>query len=311
MNQSGAMQSETNRTGEIYTGFMTGDDDGDGIPSASGGKSHGRYGIAPLIASKVVINVGGSKNRGFRNIQGERHNPNSYNRVRMKYKRQSKQQQRAIIVSLKEPQVPGLVERQPMVREDGTTIPLQPTKPITVGLGTVLNLSGRQIFEANCSKCHGQHGEGIDGLPLERAMNWPHAAMAAFATNGIFNGFMPPWGVGNGDEAGGTLTQAEINKIVDYVQSETFKRNYEKAQNGEVVPGALPKDVWFYLSRENAKAKGKKISNGQDAQRYFAKHASPAKIKAKFWENLRRLKPDAELSLDDREALLRYYSRNN
>ena len=49
-----------------------------------------------------------------------------------------------------------------------------------------------------------------------------------------------------------------------------------------MVTGSLPKDVWFYLSRENIKAKGQKVSDVKDAKRFFDQHIDPAKIKAKF-----------------------------
>ncbi len=303
VDQSGAMQSENHRTGEIYTGFISGDDDADGIPYVS--KAHGRNGIAPVIAAKVVINLGGPNNQAFAAISGELHNPNKYNTVRMTYQTRSRDQQRAILLPLENPDDPDLKERGFMVREDGTLIPLPASKPIKMGLGTLLKLSGRQIFEANCAMCHGQHGEGIDGLPLEEDSNRTHEAMFKIVNTGRFEKFMPPWGAGNADRFGGPLTKAEIDKIVEYVQSDGFKDNYQKLQRGEVIPGSLPKDVWFYLSRENAKAKGTKISTAEDARRYFDKHPEPAEIRMQPWEDIPRTKPDAELTLDDREALMR------
>ena len=303
VDQSGMILSENQRTGEIYTGFISGDDDGDGIPYTS--KADGRYGTAPLMAGKVVINLGGKNNKAFAGIEGDPHNPHKFKTVAMRYKPESRERQLAILLPLKNPKGPGLMERQPMERVDGTIIALPASKPIKVGLGTALNLTGQQIFEANCSLCHGQHGEAIDGLELEKDIDRDHNAMFKIVNTGRFEKFMPPWGVGNGDRFGGTLTKAEIDKVVDYVQSEKFRKNYHKLQNGEVVPGSLPKDVWFYLSRENVKAKGKKISTAEDAKRYYAKHPDPARIKASAWEDLRRVKPDAELTLDDSETMMR------
>lgn len=300
VNQSGAMQAESERTGEIYTGFMTGDDDGDGVPHA------GKVGIAPLLAGKVVINVGGPGNRGFADIAGEVHNPSRFNTVRTRYQPRSKDEQLAIVLPLKnDTNEKGLVKRQPMERADGTVIPLPPSKPIQVGLGTVLNLSGRQIFEANCAACHGQFGEGIDGLPLEKDIERTHDAMFKIVNTGRFDKFMPPWGVGNGDGFGGTLTKAEMDKVVRYVQSDEFRRNNHALERGEVIAGSQPRDVWFYLSRENAAARGKKISGAADATRYFKRHQDPARIDMPSWMNVLRVKPDAELTLDDREPLMR------
>lgn len=299
VNQSGAMQSESERTGEIYTGFITGDDDGDGVPYA------GKVKIAPLIAGNVAINVGGPGNKAFARIKGELHNPNRFNTVRMRYQPRSKDEQLAILLPLKDTKEKGLVKREPMERADGTIIPLQPSKPIRVGLGTVLNLSGRQMFEANCAACHGQFGEGIDGLPLKDDIERSHDAMFKIVNTGRFEKFMPPWGVGNGDGFGGTLTKTEIDKIVEYVQSDGFRRDNHALERGEVIPGSQPRDVWFYLSRENVAAKGKKISGAEDAMRYFKRHEDPAKIEMPIWMNAPRVKPDAELTLDDREPLMR------
>lgn len=299
VNQSGAMQAESERTGEIYTGFITGDDDGDGVPYASTAK------VAPLIAGNVAINVGGPGNKAFAAIKGELHNPSRLNTVHTGYQPRSKDEQLAIVLPLEDAKEEGLVKREPMERADGTIIPLPPSKPVQVGLGTVLNLSGRQIFEANCAACHGQFGEGIDGLPLEQDIERSHDAMFKIVNTGRFDKFMPPWGVGNGDGFGGTLTKAEMDKIVEYVQSDEFRRNNHALERGEVIAGSQPRDVWFYLSRENASAKGKKISDGADAMRYFKQHEDPAKIAMPVWMNVPRIKPDAELTLDDREPLMR------
>ena len=304
VDQSGAMMSENQRTGEIYTGFISGDDDGDGIPYVSQG--HGRHGIAPLIAGKVVINIGTPANRTYAGIKGEEYNPNRYNTVRMSYRPQSAEQQLTILVPLSNPEEPGLVAHEYMEREDATIIPLQPTKPIELGLGTVLDLSGQQIFEANCAMCHGQHGEGIDGLPFDQDIDRTHDAMFKIVNTGRFEKFMPPWGTGNADRVGGILTKAEMDKVVDYVQSEEFRENWYKLDRGEVIPGSDPKDVWFYLSRENASAGGTQISGGEDARRYFEQHADPGELELPAWEHIHRTKPDAELTMDDRESLRRH-----
>ena len=301
VDQSGAQQSENQITGEIYTGFIGSDDDGDGIPYTS--KAHGRYGMAPLIAGKVAINIGGSGNPSYAAIKGEVHNHNQYSSVRMNYAAKSREEQLAIIVPLKNPEAEGLVDHEFMEREDVTIIPLQATIPVKVGLGTVLNLTGKQIFEANCAHCHGQHGEGIDGLPFEADIERTHDAMFKIVNTGRFEKFMPPWGQGNADLAGSTLTKAEIDKVIDYVQSGPFKENYYKLDRGEVIPGSNPKDVWFYLSRENAAAKGQKISNADDAKRFFNQHPDPSELELPAWEHIERTKPDAALSMDDRESL--------
>ena len=307
VDQSGAIQAENQRTGEIYTGFIGDDDDGDGIPYVSRGD--GRHGIAPVIAGKVVINLGGPGNETFARAAGRLHQADP-GVVRMRYEPKTREEQLAILLPLENPKGPELVEREPMEREDGTIISLPASIPIRRGLGTALNLTGEQIFLANCSICHGQHGEGIDGLPLDQDMNRSHQAMFKIVNTGRFEKFMPPWGVGNADGFGGTLTRAEIDKVVEYVQSEAFKANYERVERGEVVAGALPKDVWFYLSRENAKAGGKKISGREDARRYFEKHPDPAKLVAQPFENIRRTQLGAEPTLGDQTVAIDFQEQN-
>ncbi|MCH8853097.1 MAG: DNA polymerase III subunit beta, partial [Planctomycetes bacterium] len=71
-----------------------------------------------------------------------------------------------------------------MERVDGTLIPLPASRPIKIGLGTVLNLSGQQIFEANCALCHGQHGEGIDGMSYADDVERTHEAMFKIVNTG-------------------------------------------------------------------------------------------------------------------------------
>jgi len=301
VDNSGAIQAETQITGEIYTGFIGGDDDADGIPFIS--KADGRNGIAPLIAGRVLINVGAPGNESYAREKGQSHNPNQYSNVRMSYLPQTAEQQDTILLPLRNPKVPGLVAHEVMEREDGTLVPLQASKPIQIGLGTVLGLSGKQIFEANCALCHGQHGEGIDGLPFVDDIDRTHDAMFKIVNTGRFEQFMPPWGVGNSDRGGSTLTKPEIDKVIEYVQSDEFRDNFYALESGAVIPGSNPKDVWFYLSRENARAEGSKISNSDDARRYFAQQPDPGKLEIPSWEHILRTKPDAELTLSDRESL--------
>jgi len=300
---SGAMQSENHRTGEIYTGFISGDDDGDGVPYTSQGD--GNNGIAPVIAGKVVINVGGASNRAFGKIDAPLNNPSKFKPLRTAYVEKTAAEQAAILVRERYPREPGMVDRDVMERVDSTVIPLQAAIPIKTGLGTRLNLTGAQIFDANCSNCHGQHGEGIDGLPLTQDIERTHQAMFKIVNSGRVDKFMPAWGVGSGDGFGGPLTKAEIDKVVDYVQSPGFRDRHQRAEKGEVVEGARPKDVWFYLSRENAKAHGKKISTAADARRYYKQHADPAKLTAPWYFNIQRVKPDAQTTEVDLPALRR------
>ncbi len=296
VNQSGLLLSEHQATGEVYTGYGTGDDDADGIPYVS--KGHGKYGAAPVIAAQVKINVGGKNNQDFYKEKGDMHNQHAFAKVNNSFdgSRHPTLKQH-LTIALNNPQHAGLVDRKDMQRTDGGMIPLAPSRPILVGQGTARNFTGKQIFEANCMLCHGQNGEGIDGKPLKNFMNFPAVAMESFVFAGNPNASMPAFGVGNGDGVGGTLTKDEIARVVGYVQSQTFKDNYAKAESGEVLPNHAAKDIWFYLSRENLKHKGKKRIDAGVAKQFIDQIQDPASIKAAASENIIRTTPDADLTL--------------
>ncbi len=295
VDQSGLMQAETKYTGEIFAGFASGDDDADGIPVTS--RAYGKHGTAPVMAGKVLINVGGAGNKAFYAVDAPLHDPNQFARVKMAYRPRSATEQAAIVLPEKFQRTAAFVDRKPMTREDGTTIPLQPAIPPRVALGIKHNLTGQQIFEANCQICHGQHGEGIDGKNLGNMMNFPHETMFDVVQHGRFERSMPPWGIGNDDGYGGALTKAEIDRVVDYVQSERFRKHHNKVEKGEVLQGQLPKDVWFYLSRDNLKHKGRQIAGQKEANKYIQAQANPQHITANWWENL-YLKPAQTAGLD-------------
>ncbi len=295
VDQSGLMQAETKFTGEIYAGFASGDDDADGIPVVS--KAYGSNGTAPVMAGKVVVNLAKGKNKKFDDIDGHLHNPNKFSPVKMSYVIQGIREQNTILIPEKIKQTSGFVVRNPMVREDGTTIPLQPAIPEKIALGIKHNLSGQQIFEANCQICHGQHGEGIDGKNLGNMMNFNYEVMFQVVNDGRFEKSMPPWGAGNNDDFGGTLKKGEIDRIIAYVQSDKFRKNHKKMEAGEVLADALPKDVWFFLSRDNLKYAGKKIFGEKEAEKYVKSQANPAKLQATWWENLRKNRESASVVL--------------
>lgn len=284
VDQSGLIQAETKMTGEIYAGFASGDDDADGIPTVS--KAFGENGTAPLMAGRVVINVGSKDNLAFEKIDAPLHNPNKIANVRMNYQTQPASTLNNILVPEKITRTAAFVDRKPMVREDGTTIPLQPAIPQQVALGLKNNLTGQQIFEANCQICHGQHGEGVEGKDLGNMMNFPHETMFDVVQHGRFERSMPPWGLGNDDGFGGTLKKEDIDRLIDYVQSDTFRKNHDQAEKGEVLANQLPKDVWFYLSRDNVKNKGKMMAGKSEADKYIKLQPNPQEIKAAWWENL-------------------------
>ena len=64
---------------------------------------------------------------------------------------------------------------------------------------------------------------------------------ASFVSQGNFKHSMPPWGIGNNDGAGASLTKAEIDKVISYVQSPGAQARYNKSQSGKVMDGSLAK----------------------------------------------------------------------
>jgi hypothetical protein len=298
VNQSGLLLSEHQSTGEVFTGYGTGDDDADGIPYVS--KAHGEYGAAPVMAAVVKINLGSASNAAFNAIEGDTYQGDNLDHVAMNFSlAQHPSLKHAPQLALTNQGVEGLVNRSDLVRTDGSHIPLQPSKPILIGKGTQHDLSGKQIFEANCMLCHGQNGEGIDGKPLKNFMGYPAATMEAFVYSGNPTASMPAFGICNNDKVGGTLTKDEIKRVVSYVQSNSFKHNYAESQKGHIIKGFQAKDIWFYLSRYNVQHQGEKMIDASIAQQYIEQMQNPAKVKATQYENIQRSKPDAEVTQAD------------
>ncbi|MFQ5890095.1 MAG: hypothetical protein ACE5JR_08575 [Gemmatimonadota bacterium] len=84
LDNSGFQMSEDDDTGELSYGVESPDEDGDGIPFIKYG--HGKYGIAPLPAARVVVNLGGPENLAFYRIEGTDHRPDRFAEVRQGYR---------------------------------------------------------------------------------------------------------------------------------------------------------------------------------------------------------------------------------
>ncbi|MCP4005265.1 MAG: cytochrome c [bacterium] len=251
MDSSGMQQTEDNRTGELAFGTAGMDEDADGIPFVAGG--YGEYGTAPVTAAKVAVNIGGSENSAFAALDGDAYNAQKYAEVKFAYVTQSRKEQDELLLPLDIPSE-GLIERPPMQKFNGTTIPLASSKPVERGLGIKLGLTGKQIFEINCVLCHGFSGEGITGLSLEKdVMTFSHEEMFKVPNEGRHEKLMPPWGVGNKDSFGGPLSEEEIHLIVNYVQSDEFREKFQAHQDALHAKGDPPKDPFEYLSRQYQK----------------------------------------------------------
>jgi mono/diheme cytochrome c family protein/plastocyanin len=109
---------------------------------------------------------------------------------------------------------------------------------------------GQQLFAANCAVCHGNHGQGGVGLPLNVAANRPTSDAQAtqrteYLTRTISNGrpgtFMPAWALANN----GPLNDEQIGALVDMIeygdwtQTQAVVDAYQ-AKNGTPPPPTNP-----------------------------------------------------------------------
>ncbi len=241
VDNSGFQMAEDNRTGELSYGEVNPDEDGDGIPFLKYGD--GRYGIAPLPAAKVVVNIAGSDNLAFSKIKGETHKPDHFNQVRQEYRavaadapdlRFSVELLGAAPVTVASarptPEALGSLTpgrtREPMERFNGMLIPLPPSEPIARGS----DLTGQQIFERNCALCHGQKGQGITGKPLLEISTDTPETIFDVPKKGRYTQGMPSWGSGT-DDLAGVLTDDEIWRVVEYIRSQLFAQDEDGSGN--------------------------------------------------------------------------------
>jgi mono/diheme cytochrome c family protein len=255
---TGMIQSEENRSGELAMGVGSRDWDNDGVPWL--GKGDGKFGIAPTLALEVAVNIAEpGKNKAFNNLDGQKHWAEMYGgKIRYAYNPMSQDD------AVKRMQLPvkidyeamvddeEWVERDELLRWDGTVQALPPAKKFKRGS----TLTGRQIFEMNCAHCHGYTGEGITGISYEAdSLVRTRNDMFEVPHNGRFTRLMPEWGLGNRDEMESVLTDEEIYKIVDYIQSDKFKKIFVDVQNGYAFPQFPPKDPYFFISRSYIRGK--------------------------------------------------------
>ena len=289
---TGMIQSEENRSGELAMGVGARDWDNDGVPWL--GRGDGKFGIAPTLALEVAVNIGKpGENKIFNSLKGQKHWAEMYGgKIRYAYNALSQDN------AVNEMKLPVKIdyelmvdekdweERGELLRWDGTVQILPPAKPFKRGS----ELTGRQIFEMNCAHCHGYTGEGITGISYEAdSLVRTRDDMFEVPHNGRFTRLMPEWGIGNRDEMGAVLTKAEIYKIVDYIQSNEFKKIFVDVQNGYAYPQFPPKDPYFFISRSYVRGKKKPATREDIAlimnlQRDVAKTGKPVNIIQKLIE---------------------------
>jgi len=263
---SGMIQSEENRSGELALGVGSRDWDNDGVPWL--GKGDGKFGITPSLAHEVAINIGATgQNEGFNQLEGQTHSAEMYGGD-IRYGYHPKPQAQAVQEMLlpvktnvprdeegeltEEAEEQGWVEREDLIRWDGIVHAMPPSRKFKRGS----DLTGRQIFEMNCAHCHGYAGEGITGIPFDSdSLARTRDDMFEVPHNGRFTRLMPEWGLGMQDEMESTLTDEEIYRIVDYIQSTPFKRLFIETQNGIHYPTQPPRDPYFYISRSYVRGK--------------------------------------------------------
>lgn len=191
--------------------------------------------MAPVPAGKVAVNLGGPKNAAFQQVKGDRYI--LAGKVKYAYVSKPPEEPLAILLPEEKRQTPGnlssvqrvaavlpeaagdgaLMERELLERFDGTLVPLQPSKPIARGS----DLTGAEIYRLNCAACH---GEGITGKPLQTIATTQREEIKKVPLFGRFEKGMPPWGKGV-DELAGVLTEKEIDRVVDYIKNELFKKD--------------------------------------------------------------------------------------
>ena len=244
VNTSGMQQAEGNRTGELFYGVRDADFDGDGLPFF--GKGPGRNGIAPVMAGKVVIALPGAGPDAVADLKGERHDPRRWGGKVVFGYRCGTMPAPTLPIEIDED---GLFERSPMKRFDGLTYPIPASKPHAKPDS---NLTAKQLIreEANCVFCHGWTGEGITGLPWRKdAFERTRDSMFEIPKFGRFTRLMPEWGLGCQDDVGSVLSEEEIYRIVDFVQSEEFRTLITESEQGVIHPQFPPKDAYYYISR--------------------------------------------------------------
>jgi len=220
LDNSGMQMSEDHNTGEISFGLISPDADCDGIPFIAA--SDGMYGVAPLPAGAVAINLGPPDNPRFANVCGERRLPAGH--VIATY--QPKSGFDALLFTPESVVRSNRVKRPMMDSWETKPIRLASSQRNAIGS----SLSGEVIFQRNCMVCHGQRGEGIFGASLDRAMfEYSRKAVISTITKGRMAKSMPPWGEGvdelnvvdTDDEliVGNVLTSEEIERVADYIKT--------------------------------------------------------------------------------------------
>ncbi|MBI5631294.1 MAG: c-type cytochrome [Elusimicrobia bacterium] len=197
MDVSGLQMSENYQTGEITYG--TEGEDEDGIPFV--GKSHGRYGIAPIAAHEVYVNIGGPDNKAFKSLQGELHVMNP--KVNFAYRAGG------------EDSTPLRLDSIPKATSFTKTVGISQLASDTsqVPARADSKLTGADVFKLNCAVCHGSRGQGITGKPLGQIAR--EGGMGVVVLDGRPMQRMPHWGK--------ILTSDEISRVVEYVK-DLFKQ---------------------------------------------------------------------------------------
>jgi mono/diheme cytochrome c family protein len=78
--------------------------------------------------------------------------------------------------------------------------------------------SGASLFERNCSPCHGDEAQGVNGPPLHNSayiQGTDPTAIAQVVAGGLIPQGMPAWLQANG----GPLTDAQINNVIAYLKT--------------------------------------------------------------------------------------------
>ncbi len=115
--------------------------------------------------------------------------------------------------------------------------------PETAELQLAANLTGQELFQQNCAKCHGENLQGIVGPSLIGLFQrHDRASVLGILRNGISltHVIMPPWQNGYLYEDARYADPA-LNKIIDYLERQQPAQLPEDAGQYQ-TPGRIPED---------------------------------------------------------------------
>ena len=133
----------------------------------------------------------------------------------------------------------------PVIAATPTAIPRQELTPPPEVSGDPKR--GAQLYDQNCSVCHGANGEGRVGATL--AKDWPSIRpdlqVKATIVRGVAGSVMPAWS----QENGGPLAESDVNDLVAFILTWSTPDNPPSVPaEAEQAPAAqIDPQVWIFF----------------------------------------------------------------